>query len=165
MRLIDADALMAKVQEWLNYVSAQTVEVGETDCETVCEPDPYYVGEENVLNMVMRTLRRMPTVSGWISVKDRLPENTNHVLALCETSPFKKLYKCIAMYVRPHEISEGKYPEDDTCFDYDEDEDEYYLKPGWYEIGRNFGEYGAAVIEDCVTHWMPLPKPPEEVTV
>lgn len=69
-RLIDADALMTKVQEWLNYVSAQTVEVGETDCEIVCEPDPYYVGEENVLNMVMRTLRGMPTVDSWISVKD-----------------------------------------------------------------------------------------------
>ena len=82
MRPIDADALMAKVQEWLNYVSAQTVEVGETDCETVCDPDPYYVGEENVLNMVMRTLRGMPTVDDWISVKDRLPEIGKEVLVL-----------------------------------------------------------------------------------
>lgn len=143
MKLIDGDRLI----EWL--------EANERNGRVLNLPDVRFIVTELAKDI------NVPT-NGWISVKDRLPKNTNHVLALCEVRHFKKLYKCIAMYVRPHEISEGKYPEDDTFFDYDEDEDEYYLKPGWYEIGRNFGEYGSAVIEDFVTHWRPLPEPPEE---
>ena len=138
MRPIDADALMAKVQEWLNYVSAQTVEVGETDCETVCEPDPYYVGEENVLNMVMRTLRGMPTVDDWISVKEQQPDSDGIYLARLSDGTYRILYYAMNL----HAFDEVAFPEDG---------------PGWCE----FIEYAYFEATD-VTHWRLLPEPPKE---
>ena len=107
-----------------------------------------------------------PTVGGWISVNDRLPECGKYVLTSCEVrllSGSKKRYTCIAFHAEKHKISEH-FPEDDYCFDYDEEHDEYYLKEGWYEVIHNWDEYSSVVIEDFVTHWMPLPKPPEEVS-
>ena len=67
----------------------------------------------------------------WISVKDRLPETGKTVLATCEIRSlygYKKQYVCEAYYAEAHSISEGKYPEDTDCYDYSEEDDEYYLK-------------------------------------
>ena len=102
----------------------------------------------------------------WISVNDKLPESGKHVLVSCEVrrlDGFKKRYLCIAFYAEPHKISEH-YPEEDYCYDYDEEQDEYYLKEGWYEVIQNWDEYSSVVIEDFVTHWQALPEPPKEET-
>lgn len=37
-----------------------------------------------------------------------------------------------------------------------------YARKGWYELCYN-GDYGDNFIEDTVTHWMPLPKPPSHM--
>lgn len=104
-------------------------------------------------------------VPEWISVKDRMPESGKHVLATCEIRSlygYKKQYVCEAYYAEDHSVSEGKYPEDTDCYDYSEEDDEYYLKEGWYEVIHNWDEYWSVVIGDFVTHWMPLPEPPKE---
>lgn len=96
----------------------------------------------------------------WISVKDGMPESGKTVLATCEIRSlygYKKQYVCEAYYAESHSISEGKYPEDTDCYDYSEEDDEYYLKEGWYEVIHNWDEYGSVVIGDFVTRWMPLP--------
>ena len=106
-----------------------------------------------------------PTVSSWISVKDGPPESGKHVFVTCEIRSFygyKKQYVCEAFYAAEHSISEGKYPDDTDCYDYSEEDDEYYLKEGWYEVIHNWDEYSSIVIGDFVTHWMPLPKPAQE---
>ena len=35
------------------------------------------------------------------------------------------------------------------------------VKQGWYESIHNWDDYSVVGIEDIVTHWMPLPEPPE----
>lgn len=116
---------------------------------------------------VREHIQTLEKTNGWISVKERLPESGKHVLATCEIRSlygYKKQYVCEAYYAEAHSISEWKYLEDTDCYDYSEEDDEYYLKEGWYEVINNWDEYGSVVIEDSVTHWMPLPEPPKEET-
>ena len=107
-----------------------------------------------------------PIVSDWVNVKDGLPESGKHVFVTCEIRSlygYKKQYVCEAFYAAEHSISEGKFPDDTDCYDYSEEDDEYYLKEGWYEVIHNWDEYSSIVIGDFVTHWRPLPEPPKEV--
>lgn len=94
---------------------------------------------------------------GWISVKDRLPKNTNPVLCL----PVKGL-QFVGQYTKGHEI---EYSDDNYQGEYDPIEDRdgvLYLKPGWYELEETpGGEYDEQYLIREVTHWQPLPPRPE----
>ena len=98
----------------------------------------------------------------WIPVTERLPESGVHVLASCcvkYVGGGGRSYVCDAFYSqRFKEQRSTEY--DDIELDYDEETDEYYLPEGWWEVIRNWAEYGFVGIEDFVTHWMPLPQPP-----
>ena len=150
MRLIDADALK---KEW---------SMGDV-CE-MCVQDTRKCGNDYCFSRmdVCGMIDDAPTVGGWISVKDRMPDS-NHVLARCEIHGLykPKSYTCVAFYAKKNSISVGNCFDDEICCEYDEETDEYYLKEGWYEVIRNWDEYGSVVIGDFVTHWMPLPEPPE----
>ena len=72
-------------------------------------------------------------MSNWISVKDKLPENNVTVLAYCEKT--KKYF-----------IGNR------SCC--------YFSKEAYW---RHEGARGAMyTVTSKVTHWMPLPEPPEE---
>ena len=96
MRLTDVDAL---IEEWH-------------------ENPPSYD-----MDRVFAALAQAPTVSGWVSVKDRLPDDTKQKIV------FHKRGVSFAYF-------SGNY--------------------WWSSIG---GRHSL----DTVTHWMPLPEPPEEV--
>ena len=137
MRLIDADALKEEMDmEW---------------CPDMAVSEIWHV------------IDKAPTVGGWISVKDRLPESGKSVLVSCQIklmSGKDKYYVCEAMYTAPKTVSAGVY--DDFDADYDEETDTYYYPEGWWEKIHNWDEYSSVAIEDFVTHWMPLPEPQKE---
>ena len=107
MRLIDADALIARCKE------IETIE-WNSKAAPINWKDAYEDFEEEIDSA--------PTVGGWISVKDRMPEP----------------YKFMLVYTE-----RGLYGID-------------------YMIENS--ESGKAVwaLNPKVTHWMPLPEPPEE---
>ena len=103
----------------------------------------------------------------WIPVTERLPETWEPVLAYCKYGTSKGGYVCCAFYVAP-----GTYEEDsdfswdyDALGDYNEEKDSYEIPAGWYERIHNWDDYGSVAIYSTVTHWMPMPKPPESESV
>lgn len=105
------------------------------------------------------------TVQEWISVDDRLPENGVHVLLCCEIHRYggeiAGKYVCDGYYAEANKIIAGGFPDECDC-EYSEEDDEYYLREGWYEVVKNWDDYNSVAVEDFVTHWMPLPEPTEE---
>ena len=101
-------------------------------------------------------------VPKWISVKERLPESGVHVFVLCEiraNGGVIRRYVCDGFHVEAWKEKAGRYSED-CALAYNDEDDEYYLEEGWYEVIKNWEEYDSVTIDDFVTHWMPLPEPP-----
>lgn len=71
-----------------------------------------------------------------------------------------KTRKLRAQYAARHtlELGDDQEPWGDDC--YDEETDTYYCPEGWYET--NEFEETNWHIDGEVTHWMPLPAPPED---
>jgi len=85
-----------------------------------------------------------PTIGGWISVKDRMPEKPELYLTASDApAGFPKLIK-ILMFVK------GLHETDPYNFRGNH-------RPGWVDWDDEYGYYEY----DAVTHWMPLPEPPE----
>ena len=99
----------------------------------------------------------------WIPVTERLPDSGKHVLVACEVRHYGGgvygKYVCDGYYATPKSLTGGCG--DDCATEYDEEDDEYYLLEGWYEVIKNWDDYNSIVIHDFVTHWMPLPEPPK----
>lgn len=104
------------------------------------------------------------TVRKWISVKDRLPEPEQEVIVCCKSQISNSKYVCCAFYVPENWLRESsQFSWDYECCDeYDEEQDDYVVKKGWYESIHNWDEYSVIGIDDAVTHWMPLQEPTKE---
>ena len=102
-------------------------------------------------------------VQKWINIKDRLPEPEQEVFVCVKSKISNYSYVCCAMHVPENWYRQSS----DFCWDfeccdeYDEEQDDYIVKQGWYESIHNWDDYSVVGIEDIVTHWMPLPEPPE----
>ena len=113
------------------------------------------------LNMAIAALREQPQ---WISVEERLPDAEQEVRVLCKASWNSRYrYQCQAFYEPKGMLRENSnYGWDyECCSEYSEEDDDYFVNPGWYERIHNWDDYSAVGITDEVTHWMTLPEPPE----
>lgn len=144
---IDRAELRATIQKWID---AHT-DVDDTDG----------VG---LLEDVLWEINAQPTLTPpneWVSVEERLPKAEKEVRLFCIT-PNGYKYQCQGFYVPPGMLrDDSDYSWDwECCDEYDEDSDDYFVNPGWYESCHNWDEYSAFRVADKVTHWMPLPEPP-----
>lgn len=102
--------------------------------------------------------------NNWISVKDRLPENETSVF-ICATRKFENREIRIiskAIYTDGQHNTETSslcWDSGDMDWEHDDEADADIIPEGWWE-DVNYLEQFAAV-DDFVTHWMPLPEPPE----
>lgn len=102
---------------------------------------------------------------GWTSVKDRLPKPETEVLAACVRNGYR--FICPVIYENGTTLAQDSIWNWHELYNYgtySEENDDYFVPEGWWET-RQFTPddvYNNPV--DCaVTHWMPLPEPPEEV--
>jgi hypothetical protein len=95
----------------------------------------------------------------WISVDERLPESGRPVLATYLNRCGKpRRIRAEWMAAKTLEVA----PDDDSISEYDDDTDAFYLPQGWYEIIDNWDDFRTIVVtEGEVSHWMPLPAPPQ----
>lgn len=128
MRLIDADAYAAEMKE--RQDACQVAIKGADGTERECWERAYAVFAEAKL-----TLDSMPTIGGWISVKDRLPSEEE-----VERTKFGFLCYIEGFFIMP---------------------DGFAILPYNKETKAFWSLYNNRAI-DNVTHWMPLPKAPEE---
>ena len=129
MRSIDADAL----ERALGYLWVVTTSRDTDDKETSLERAAMCRGIDVCIGIVQRA----PTIGGWISVEDRLPEEGVRVLAVKKLKDGRRdlaLASCIPEY-KHHDYTTG----------------EDIVEPYWVCGGNN-----------NITHWAPLPELPEE---
>lgn len=103
----------------------------------------------------------------WISVKDKLPPVETEVLIRAERKYQGRTHSIIttAMY------EDGTVEEDDSEWywndlsefaTYNDEKDCYIIPQGWWEYKHyNDDDSYNNLVDDVVTHWMPLPEPPK----
>lgn len=108
-------------------------------------------------------MNREEILGKWISVEDRLPEPEQEVFVCVRSKISNYSYVCCAIHVPEnwYRQSSGFCWDLEFCDEYDEEQDDFIVKPGWYESIHNWYDYSVVGIEDIVTHWMSLPSTEE----
>ena len=105
-------------------------------------------------------------VPKWISVKERMPESGEKVIALLQSKTFQR-YRLITMlaHIGAHEktTDDSDWRDCECDTEYDEKNDCYWIAECWYEVNVVDDNPNWIIDSDYnVTHWMPLPTFPTE---
>jgi hypothetical protein len=96
---------------------------------------------------VEKLIHDAPTIGGWISVKDRLPDKSGkYLVTVTSNVDCKPFVKTAWFLLKLWDNWQFKYECEPNV-------------PGFYN-GDGEGDW----VERMVTHWMPLPEPPKEAT-
>ena len=122
--------------------------------------------EKVTLHIAINNIPTTAAAPEWISVEDRLPKDRKSVNVVVEHKREDgKIFRFVmtASHIGHHEIEAEEWPDYDGDMEYDEENDCFWIPENWYE--DNFMEDNMNYLicdEYRVTHWMPLPEPPEE---
>ena len=106
-------------------------------------------------------------VPRWISVYHRVPENEKPVLITGWRKGISgKLWPVVmtAFHMDGKMLAQDSsysWSEGNVEMEYDEDADDFIVPEGWFEDVQCADEF-SMVGDIRITHWMPLPEPPEE---
>lgn len=99
--------------------------------------------------------------TGWISVKDRLPESGEKVIARLQSKTFQSYrLTTILAHIGEHEktTDDSDWRDCECDTEYDEKNDCYWIAECWYEVNVVDDNPNWIIDSDYnVTHWMPLP--------
>jgi len=85
-----------------------------------------------------------------IPVTERLPDSGQEVLAHYNDTTVR------AVYI--HRFTEECNDMDCENYEYNEEDDEFYINEGWYELVDNWGDFRSiAIVEGTVDSWLPIP--------
>ena len=156
--------LVNALREHAEWAEGNQYETPITLCDNLAEAaDRLENQSAHIAALQMEIEKLRAQVPRWIPVEERLPEPETDVLAVCNRNGY--------IFVVPAIYEDGKMLTQDSKWNwceiysyglYNEDADDYYVPEGWWE-NRQFNPddvYNNLV--DCsVTHWTPLPEPPE----
>jgi len=108
---------------------------------------------------LMDEVERLRDDARWVPVGERLPDAPCFAVLACYVNEYGMTRQVRAEYVRRGELEANDDIVGDWC-EYDEATDTYNCPEGWYEF--NEGEDVHWEISGDVTHWRPLPEPPEQ---
>lgn len=117
-----------------------------------------------------RVIGDIPEDGGWIPVMERLPEPEKRVLLMTNYKGWNDKI-CRDVMCGFYEDGNVWCEDSKVCWDYemkreenyDESRDDYRVPEGWFEeLLNHIDDYNCVAIGELVTHWMPLPEPPEE---
>ena len=146
------------ISGWLPPLPNASDLIHRSDVEKILKKqDLYWFWWTNFVHYeeFLSELSSIKSVDRWIPVTEKLPENGRYVIWTYLNSYWK--LRVIQCYYTRKWITEAW--EDPYGFgEYDEEKDEYYIPEWWYECNET-DEINYKT-EWEVTHWQPLPLPP-----
>lgn len=144
MRLIDADALEAILNNWEEKEADRTENDGSDGTTRIVHP--VETDTDEMINLISMQPTIIPTIphSQWIPVTERLPECGEH---------YESNDVLVSVDYRPDDPEETKdtfVSIDHVCFN--------CFEQGEFSIERD-NPYDTEPSPYFVTHWMPLPEP------